>query len=1050
MKHPELPADEQQRLEELWRYSLRDASQDNRLDATTKLVAQYFDSPIVLVSFVDQQCQWFKSHHGIDTAQTPRHSSFCAHAIQSDQPIFEVKDAHQDPRFCHNPLVTGPPYIRYYAGAPLITAAGFKLGTLCIIDSQPRNIHPEKLNQLSEFAHHVMEHLELQRLHRLLDIVDESDIGLWELDAASGAIWWNNTQSRLLLADNHQPLTNGSYEAESQRRFEHAIAQAIATGNTFSTDLKLQRPAHAPPAWVHVTGSALKANGDITQLAGTVQNITQLKEKEAGLARHARIEQLINELQAAFIGNRQTNDTFRKALEKLLLATESEAGFIGEVKYREDGTTPYLKMHALTDISWDKEEFDRFSASAPAGMEFTRLKSLFGHVILHKEIVISNAPASDHRSGGVPQGHPRLESFLGLPAVDDHGNIIAVIGLANRAQGYDEAFSQELEPLQQRLGQLITTFNLRKEQQRSQKRLEMAAKVFDSSHNAIVITDDQFLILDVNPAFEAETGYLREEVVGSSTGFLAAKGAQLSIEQALRHAKNSARQSGAHQSGANQNKASQNKASQNKASQSSDCWEGEVLNVRKDGEPLPESVSISVVRDTAGDVTNYVLALTDLRHIKQHNKALDRANHFDTLTGLPNRTYLVQLMRKTMQSDGDASGLAIVVIDLDRFNSVNQLLDTAQGDKLLIDISEKLARHLKAGEILARINGDEFGLVLTRDASLLDRLDTMLYDIVQTHPLPSGETLTTTGSMGVTFYPDDNTDPDTLLRHAFQAMFRAKEESGHRYVIFNTQHEQEFKFIQQLRKDVAHGLKNNEFVLELQPQVDAQSLRLMGVEALIRWNHPLGRRMPDAFLPYIIDSTLEHDIDEWVVHQAFMLLDKWQHDAPDLCISINITPQTFANQSLIGMLDSARQRYPAVNLKRLHIEVLESAAIEELQVATDVMKACQTRGVHVALDDFGTGYSSLTYLKSLPADIVKIDRSFVIDMLDNQDDLAIVESVIYLAKRFGKTVVAEGVETEAHIEALRRIGCNVLQGYGIAKPMALERFTEWQCQAEAL
>lgn len=1045
MKHPELPADEQQRLEELWRYSLRDASQDNRLDATTKLVAQYFDIPIALVSFVDQQYQWFKSHHGIDTAQTPRHSSFCAHAILGDQPIFEVKDAQRDPRFCDNSLVTGPPYIRYYAGAPLITATGFKLGTLCIIDSQPRDIHHDKLNQLSEFAHHVVEHLELQRLHRLLDIVDESDIGLWELDVGSGAIWWNNTLCRMLhAADEHQnkqQLTSGPYDAESQRRFEQAIAQAIATGNTFSTDLKLQRPAHASPAWVHVTGTALKASGDITQLAGTVQNITQLKEKEEGLARYARIEQLINELQAEFIGNRQTNDTFRNALEKLLLATESEAGFIGEVKYREDGETPYLKMHALTDISWDKEEFDRFSASAPAGMEFTRLESLFGHVMLHKEIVISNAPASDPRGGGVPHGHPRLDSFLGLPVVDDHGNIIAVIGLANRAQGYDEAFSQELEPLQQRLGQLITTFNLRKEQQRSQKRLEMAAKVFDSSHNAIVITDDEFLILDVNPAFEAETGYLREEVVGSTTGFLAAKGPQLSIEQALLYARqNSVSQSSARQSGANQNS----------ASQSSDYWEGEVLNVRKDGEPLPENVSISVVRDTAGNVTNYVLVLTDLRHIKQHDKALDRASHFDTLTGLPNRTYLVQLMRKTMQSDEDTSGLAIVVIDLDRLNSVNQLLDTAQGDRLLIDISKRLSDHLKAGEILARINGDEFGLVLTRDASLLDRLDTMLYDIVQTHPLPSGDTLTTTGSMGVTFYPDDNTDPDTLLRHAFQAMFRAKEESGNRYVIFNTQHEQEFKFIQQLRKDVAHGLKNNEFVLELQPQVDAQSLRLMGVEALIRWNHPLGRRMPDAFLPYIIDSTLEHDIDEWVVHQAFMLLNQWQHDAPNLCISINITPQTFANQSLIAMLDSARQRYPAVNLKRLHVEVLESAAIEELQVATDVMKACQTRGVRVALDDFGTGYSSLTYLKSLPADIVKIDRSFVIDMLDNQDDLAIVESVIYLAKRFGKTVVAEGVETDAHIEALRRIGCNILQGYGIAKPMTLDRFTEWQCQAEVL
>lgn len=1017
MKHPELPTNEQQRLEELWRYSLRDTSQDSRLDTMTALVAHYFDVPIALVSFVDQQCQWFKSRYGIDTNQTPRHSSFCAHAILGDKPIFEVKDAQQDPRFCDNSLVTGPPYIRYYAGAPLMTATGFKLGTLCIIDSQARDIPHDKLNQLSVFAHAVVDHIELQRLHRLLGIVDESDIGLWELDVASGALWWNNTQSRLLHTENSQPLADSPYEAESQQKFECAVARAVATGSTFSTDLKLKRPPNAPSAWVHVTGAALKMNGNITQLAGTFQNITQLKDKEACLARHARIEQLTNELQAEFIGNRQTNDTFRNALEKLLLATESEAGFIGEVKYRKNGKTPYLKMHALTNISWDKEAFDCFSAYAPTDMEFTQLESLFGRVILHKEIVISNAPASDHRRGGVPHGHPRLDSFLGLPAVDEHGDVLAVIGLANRAQGYDHAFSQELEPLQQRLGQLIATFKLRKEQQRSQKRLEIAAKVFQSSHNAIVVTDDELIILDVNPAFEAETGYLREDIVGSTTEFLSAKGNKISIDQALRN-----------------------------ASQSSDYWEGEILNVSKNGEPLPENVSISVVRDTTGNIIHYVVVLTDLRQIKQRDKALDRASFFDTLTGLPNRAHLVQHMRKTMNIDENASELAIVVIDLDRFNCVNQLLDTAQGDRLLIDIGEKLSHHLEPGEILARMNGDEFGLVLRRDAFLLDRLGNMLSDIARSHSLPSGDVLITTGSMGVTFYPDDNTDPDTLLRHAFQAMFHAKEESGNRYVIFNTQYEQEFKFIQQLRKDVAHGIDNNQFVLELQPQVDAHSLKLIGAEALIRWNHPLGRRMPDTFLPYIVGSTLEHDIDEWVVHHTFRLLDEWKSNAPELCLSINITPQTFANQSLICMLDNARQQYPNVNLKRLHVEVLESAAIEELQVATDVMKACQTRGVRVALDDFGTGYSSLTYLKSLPADIVKIDRSFVIDMLDNQDDLAIVESVIYLAKRFGKTVVAEGVETDAHIEALRRIGCHVLQGYGIAKPMPLGAFWDWHRQ----
>lgn len=1014
MKQPASHDHEQQRLKELWRYSLRDDSKDAQLDALTQLVAHYFEVPTTLVSFVDQQCQWFKSRHGLDMTSTPLESSFCAYAINGPHAIFEVADTHQDARFCHNPLVTQPPHVRYYAGAPLTTQDGFKLGSLCIIDTQPRRISSEKLAHLAVFARQVMEHLELQRLRRLLDIIDTSGIGLWELDVGSKALWWNNTQSRLLGRTCSTSETNQLYDAVSQQRFDHAVVQAARTAQAFSEDLRLNHSPQISPQWVHINGVPLLTHGRVTQLVGTTQNITQLKEKEVYLARYARIEQLINDLQAAFIGNHQTQDTFRHALEKLLLATESEAGFVGEVKYRDDGKTPYLKMHALTDIAWDTQKFSRFSANASTSMAFTQLNSLFGHVILHNQIVISNAPGSDPRAGGIPAGHPPLKSFLGLPAVDENGHVIAVIGLANREQGYDAAFAQELEPLQQRLGQLITTFNLRQAQHETQKRLEMAAKVFENSHNAIVIVDADFTIIDANPAFEAETGYCRDDIIGHTTAFLASHRQGLSLDDALR------------------------------CCQHSDQWEGEVLNRCKNGDPLPESASIAVVRDTAGAISHYVLVLTDLRRAKQQAQALDRASRFDALTGLPNRAHFLALLHKTMHSeDSPAAGFAIVVIDLDRFSRANQQLGTAQGDQLLIDISHRLSHCLLEGELLARMSGDEFGLALRCDTDLLERLKTVLSNIVTHHAIDTGEALAITGSLGVTFYPEDNTDPDTLLRHAFQAMFRAKEEGGNRYAIFNTRHEQEFQFIQQRRKEVVQGLANQEFILELQPQVDANTLKLVGAEALIRWEHPEGRRAPDTFLPYIINSTLEHDIDQWVIQQAFKLLAQWQAEGLDIDLSINITPQTFANQSLLNMLDDARQRYPSVNLQHLHIEVLESAAIEELTVATEVMKACQQRGASVALDDFGTGYSSLTYLKSLPADIVKIDRSFVIDMLDNPDDLAIVESIVYLAKRFGKTVIAEGVETAAHIEALRNISCNILQGYGIAKPMTPDALARW-------
>lgn len=1020
MKHPELPANEAQRLEELWRYSLHDTKNDPFLDAITQLVASYFDVPIVLVSFVDQHCQWFKSRFGLTETQTPRNISLCAHAILEDQPILEIRNALHDLRFCKNPQVTGPPYIRYYASAKLTAPSKFCLGTLCIIDSQPRIFPEAKLEQLNVFAQQVMNHLEMLRLQRLLDIVDKSKVGLWELDVGSNATWWSDTAFGLFTSDaidgNARTPAAGQYEAASQQKLARKLAQSAASAQSFSTQLKLKRPDHLPPAWVNITGIAITTNNEVTHLAGTLQNITPLKEQEARLARHARIEQLISELQEEFILDRQTSDTFRHALEKLLMATESEAGFIGEVCYREDTQDPYLKMHALTDILWDKGKFDRFTAAAPAGMEFTRLDSLFGHVILKKETVISNSPTTDPRKGGTPNGHPHLDNFMGLPVFDDYGAILAVIGLANRRQGYDAAFAHELAPLQQRIGQLITTLNLRKEQQLSRERLEMAAKVFDSSHNAIMITDKENLILDINPVFETETGYSRQDVLGMKTDFLAAKGHLPPINQSL-----------------------------HKARDHGGYWEGEVLNKRKDGELLPQYLSISVVRNPQGNITHHVAVFTDLRRIKQHDKELYRISHFDPLTHLPNRVHLLQLMHEAIRKSKDGVGLVISVIDLDRFNNINHLLGSEAGDALLIEISNLLSGFLSQGETVARMSGDEFGLILKHDHQLLDRLDHLLSHLVTTHSLPNGNVLSITGSMGITFYPDDNADPDTLLRHADQAMYRAKEEGGNRYVIFNTDHEQKLKSAQQLRKDIAHGLQHDEFVLELQPQVNANTLELVGAEALIRWNHPSGRRMPDDFLPYIVNSTLEHDIDKWVIQQAFKLLSQWQQASLTLSISVNLTPQTLANKTLITMLDTTQQRYPNVNMSRLHVEVLESAAIEELHIATDVMKACQARGVRVALDDFGTGYSSLTYLKGLPADIVKIDRSFVMDMLKNPDDLAIVESVIYLAKRFNKTVVAEGVETNAHIEALHRLGCDVLQGYGIAKPMPLDQFTKWRC-----
>lgn len=1017
MQPPTLPDNETWRLQELRRYTLQNTDQDPRLDQITQLVARHFEISIVLVSFIEKDRQWFKSHHGTDVSHTPRQVSFCAHAILEDSPLMEIPDTALDPRFHDNPLVIHPPHVRYYAGAAIITPSGYKLGTLCMLDTRPRQFKDEDLRQLSLFADQVMARLEANRQQRLLEIIDRSRIGIWEMDVESSATWWSDTLCELMhQPSGHQGIHQSSrlYAADSQKRLDRLLERAIASGRPFATQLKLKDSSSRLPRWIQVTGTPIHSQGKVTHIAGVARKITALKAQEARLARHARLERLISNLQDAFLRHQQTSRIFQQALEELLLATGSQAGFIGEVMYRGDAP-PFLKMHALTDISWSASTFDAFKARASSGMEFTDMNSLFGYVVRHQQTVISQAPSSDPRAGGTPPGHPRLDNFLGLPVFDESNQLVAMIGLANREEGYDEAFSKELAPLQRRIGHLMTTLAMRRERAETMERLEMAARVFNSSHNAIMITDQHDRIIEVNPVFEATTGYTRDAIIGATPKQLE------SPDHPGHHRHQMCQQLSQHR-----------------------FWEGEALYQHKDGDPLPVFLSVSEVHTSEGEVSHYVTVISDLRRDKQHASELYRVSHFDNLTHLPNRLSLTEHLRSALADTTLPNQIAVVVCDLDRFNQVNQQLGNLTGDAWLVDVAEHLSQLLHDGELAARLGGDEFGLMLYANAHLEERLEQLSQALEQVRQADDNAIVRVSASIGVTCYPDDDNDADTLMRHADQAMYRAKEAGGNCWVRFNTAHELAQKALKAIRADIVSGLASDQFFLELQPQVTAFGQNVIGAEALIRWQREAGRCMPDEFLPSIRNTPIEHDLDEWVLHQAFRILEQWRQQSLNLSISINLTPQTLSNRSFLLMLERAQARYPTVRLENLHVEVLESSAMEELTIATDVMRACQAKGIHVALDDFGTGYSSLTYLKGLPADIVKIDRSFVMDMLSAPDDLAIVESVIYLAQRFGKTVIAEGVETDAHAQALRSLGCDVLQGYGIARPMKEQAFLEWR------
>ncbi|MGY4877890.1 EAL domain-containing protein [Vreelandella aquamarina] len=1015
---PPLPPNEPERLKALWHYTMNDRHHDEVLERITSMVANLYDAPYVLVSFVDEKCQWFKSHHGLAVKETPRDISFCAHALCGEG-VFEITDATQDSRFADNPLVTGSPHIRYYLGAPLVSREGYSLGTLCILDTKTRDFSEAQRNHLATLADLVIQRLELHRLRCQERIVTTSGLGLWELDIASGSTWWNDAVYALygVATDYPHDKANGLsvYMTEDQRRLEASLARAADQQVPFDLELRLVHQDKALPTWVRVTGAPIAAGGETIQIVGTIQDITPLKNNERRLARQQRLERLVNHLQTSFIAEHDLSQAFSDALAELVSLTESDSGFIGEVLYDEENT-PFLKTHAITDISWDPILRQLFEKTPQRRMLFSKQASLFGHVLQTGEMVIANTPDQDLRLGDLFNGHFPLNTFIGIP-VTHNGTLIAMIGLANCPGGYKSYLMEELSAFLRNLGQLISSLRLRIQNDEAHKRLELSARIFSDSQNAIMITDHENRIVDVNHAFELMTGYTRSDVLNQQPNFLS---------------------SGCH------TKAFYQDMWQSLLTHGS--WRGELINRRKDGELLYEALSLSLMRNDQGDITHHVAIFSDMTQLKKHAEELHLASHFDRLTSLPNRTQMLNQIRETIAHVNEGNTLGIGVVDLDDFKRINQQLGHKAADSVLISVAKQLRERAGHKSVVARIGGDEFALILHDMNAKPEQLSaiTKRFVVEQPNGLDSPP-VSVNVSLGITLFPLDDADPDTLLRHADQAMYQAKLQGGDTFAFFDPGHEKKLKTQQLVRYDISKALTTGQFELYFQPQIDAHSLSLLGVEALIRWNHPKrGSVMPDQFLPLIRGTGTELALDAWVMETSLTQLSAWQKEGLAIDVSINLTPQSLVHEHFVDTLSAALARHPDIPPHSICIEVLESAALDDLPSVTRILNRCREMGCQVALDDFGTGYSSLSYLRNLPIDLVKIDKSFVMGMLERSEDLAIVESITYLAKRFHKQVVAEGAESDAHIETLQRMGCDIVQGYGVAKPMPASQLLSWR------
>jgi diguanylate cyclase (GGDEF)-like protein len=433
--------------------------------------------------------------------------------------------------------------------------------------------------------------------------------------------------------------------------------------------------------------------------------------------------------------------------------------------------------------------------------------------------------------------------------------------------------------------------------------------------------------------------------------------------------------------------------------------------------------------------------------MKEHEQQLEHIAHFDALTNLPNRVLLADRLKQAiLQTERRKYQLAVIYLDLDGFKTVNDTHGHDTGDDLLIIISQRMKEALREGDTLARIGGDEFVAVLvdleqTADCELvLNRL----LDAASSPAIINEVELHVSASIGVTFYPQDYVDADQLMRHADQAMYIAKQSGKNCYHLFDIEHDSSIKIQHELLERIRSAHQHNEFVLYFQPKVNMRTGEVIGAEALIRWQHPeRGLLPPSEFLPFIENHEIAIQIGEWVIDSALTQISTWQAADLNISVSVNIGARQLQQHDFVTKLLNLLSKYPEINPANLELEILETSALENLNDVSHVIRTCREIGVQFALDDFGTGYSSLTYLRHLPVTMLKIDQTFVRDMLDDPDDLTIVKSVIGLAAAFQRQVIAEGVETLAHGAVLQSIGCELAQGYGIARPMPAIDIPAW-------
>ncbi|MBF0217980.1 MAG: EAL domain-containing protein [Gammaproteobacteria bacterium] len=697
-------------------------------------------------------------------------------------------------------------------------------------------------------------------------------------------------------------------------------------------------------------------------------------------------------------------DFLRHALDQLELLTSSQMAYAHFVNDDQE---------SITLGAWSSQTLKHCNATHDNHYPISKA-GIWADCFREKKWVIhNNYPSAPHKKG-LPEGHAQLLRHMSLPVMQGN-NVVMIIGVGNKSSDYDAGDLALLEMLANNCWALL-------QRNRSQRRLELDAEVFRISREAVIITDKSGNIQSVNKAFTLITGYTELESIGQTPRLLKSGKQSAEFYRKMWAEINS-----------------------------SGHWQGELWNKRKNGDLYPQWLGITASKSSSGEVTEYIGIFMDISEHKIAQQKIEELAYYDSLTALANRTLLIDRAHRAISlASRENQMVGVLYLDLDRFKDINDSLGHKVGDDLLMQVAKRLLACVRDTDTVSRLGGDEF-VVLLSQVNSIENVSEVSLKILKTLSDPfviNNNSLTVTCSIGACVYPNDSADFDILLQRADTAMYQAKELGKNNCQFFTEEMNHRVQKRIQLQHDMRSALHKKEFYLEYQPQFELDNHKIIGVEALVRWKHPtLGIVSPAEFIPVAEESGFIIEIGHFVMQQACRQAKFWLDQGYELQIAVNVSYVQFVRNNLVQLIKETL-RDTGLSHRFLELELTESILVSDPDNVLSVVNTLRQMGVFLSIDDFGTGYSSLSYLKRFDVHKLKIDQSFVRDLLIDPDDAIIVSAIINLARSLKIDCIAEGVETEEQAIKLKEMGCNQIQGYWLGRPLSVSKMGELLAQLQ--